>query len=146
MASKANASLGLTGAAILAWLFSLIWDFIGAHWLIIAIGGAVIGVVLVFKKVVSDLEDMKSEETWLAALQKKYKNKEVVERILNREYWEGQTEEQLRDALGEPDDKDERKTKVRHTQIWKYGHIHSNRYRLRITLKNGLVTGWDEKG
>lgn len=77
-----------------------------------------------------------------ATLLNKYGDLEVVEAIMNREIWVGQTYEQLRDSRGEPVDMDERvlKTKVKHT--WKYHRRGRNRYALRVTLDNGVVVGW----
>jgi hypothetical protein len=30
-------------------------------------------------------------------------------------------------------------------EIWKYGRISARRFRLRVTIDNGLVVGWDRK-
>ena len=79
------------------------------------------------------------------ALLLKYGDAELVERILARRIWQGQTGEQLLDSLGRPVDIDERvlKTKTKHT--WKYNQTAKNRFALRITLENGVVVGWDQK-
>jgi hypothetical protein len=36
------------------------------------------------------------------------------------------------------------KSKVR--EVWKYEHQGANRFSLRITLENGIVTGWQRSG
>jgi len=76
------------------------------------------------------------------ALLEKYTDPAIVEAIMQRNYWVGQTNEQLNDALGPPADIDERvlKTKVKHT--WKYHKRGRNRYALRVILDNGIVVGW----
>ena len=78
-------------------------------------------------------------------LLKKYGDEELVEKLVNRTLWQGQTAEQVIDAIGEPKDIDEKvlKTKVKHT--WKYFPSGRRRYGLRITLDDGIVTGWDKK-
>lgn len=80
------------------------------------------------------------------SLMQKYGDPQLVARIINSEVWQGQTEEQLRDALGRPADVDEQVMKTKTKRVWKYGRSGKNRYRLRITLENGSVIGWDEKG
>lgn len=79
------------------------------------------------------------------SLMEKYGDAEIVNRIMNRMFWEGQSYEQLQDSLGAPADVDEKvmKSKVRH--VCKYGRTGVNRFRLRITLENGVVVGWEQK-
>lgn len=81
-----------------------------------------------------------------AYLMSKYQDSTIVERILCRTMWQGQTEEQLADALGSPVDIDQRVMKSKIREIWKYHHQGANRFGLRITLENGVVVGWDQKG
>lgn len=69
----------------------------------------------------------------------------VASRIARRELWLGQTEEQVRASLGEPVDIDEKVMKTRKRQVWKYDQKGANRFATRITLENGIVTGWDRK-
>lgn len=78
-------------------------------------------------------------------LSDKYKDTSVVTRIMNGEAWIGQTAEQLRDTLNEPEDIDTKVMKSKIRETWKYGQYGTNRYRLRITLENNLVVGWEEK-
>jgi len=70
---------------------------------------------------------------------------EISARILVGDVWLGQTEEQLREALGAPADIDEKVMKMKKRQVWKYDQVSANRFNLRITLENGVVTGWDRK-
>jgi hypothetical protein len=36
--------------------------------------------------------------------------------------------------------------KTKRREIWKYGRMGGNRYSLRVTLEQGVVVGWEEKG
>lgn len=69
----------------------------------------------------------------------------LAEKIIARNIWQGQTQRQLRDSLGNPADTDEKVLKTKTKTIWKYHHRGGNRYGLRITVENGVVVGWDEK-
>ncbi len=75
----------------------------------------------------------------------KYQDKEVVDNIMRRQFWQGQTAEQLIDAIGEPEDIDVKVLKTKKKEIWKYDHQRGNRYELRITLDNDVVVGWEQK-
>jgi hypothetical protein len=68
-----------------------------------------------------------------------------VQRILQRNFWEGQTSAQLLDALGSPASIDKKLLKTKTREVWKYNHRGANRYGLRITLDENLVSGWDQK-
>jgi stress response protein SCP2 len=78
-----------------------------------------------------------------ANLLAKYGDIEVVRKIINREYWQGQTSEQLRDSRGTPADKSEKRMATKTREVWKYNQIAANRYALKITLENNLVVGWE---
>lgn len=81
----------------------------------------------------------------IEALRRKYPE-EIVQRILGGQIWQGQTEEQLIDAIGSPAEVDTKVLKTMQREIWKYGRISAKRFRLRITVENGMVAGWDQKG
>ena len=70
---------------------------------------------------------------------------ETCARIMTGQMWVGQTEEQLREALGKPLDVDEKVMKTKTRRIWKYDQTGANRFRTRVILENGLVTGWERK-
>jgi len=70
---------------------------------------------------------------------------ETCSRILARQPWIGQTQEQLREALGKPVDIDEKVLKTKRREVWKYDQTGTNRFNTRVTLENGIVTGWDRK-
>lgn len=78
-------------------------------------------------------------------LMAKYQNGELVERLMARSFWQGQTSVQLRDSLGEPVDIDEKLLKTKKKEVWKYNHQGGNRYALRITLDDDVVVGWEQK-
>lgn len=73
-------------------------------------------------------------------LRRKYGDDSVAERILNREYWRGQTAEQLRDALGPPDSIEQKMSIALNRQAWVYG-----RRALEIMLDDGVVAAWSKK-
>lgn len=80
-----------------------------------------------------------------ASLFAKYGDAELVDRIINKVVWVGETQAQLSESLGSPADTDEKVLKTKTKVIWKYHHQGGNRYGLRITVENGEVVGWDEK-
>jgi len=79
------------------------------------------------------------------ALLAKYRDEAIVEKILSRTLWEGETAEQLLDSLGTPVDVDHKASKTRRTEIWKYAPDGANRYRLRIQLDDDVVVGWEHR-
>jgi hypothetical protein len=81
-----------------------------------------------------------------AYLLNKYRNQSIVDAILSRQIWEDQTEEQLMDSLGRPVEVDDKVLKTKTKQVWKYGQTGVGRFRTRITLENGRVVGWEQKG
>lgn len=76
---------------------------------------------------------------------KKYNNEEIVDLIMSKSFWQGQTEEQLIDSLGKPLDIDQKVLKTKTKETWKYDQTAKNRYDLKVILENGLVVGWDQK-
>ncbi|WP_459212072.1 DUF1700 domain-containing protein [Aquimarina rhabdastrellae] len=78
-------------------------------------------------------------------LLKKYKDPDLVERLMRGEFWIGQTERQLLDALGTPKDISEQVLKTKTKETWKYHKTGNNRYALKIKLENNHVVGWDKK-
>lgn len=80
-----------------------------------------------------------------SALMEKYQDESLVKDIEQGYYWQGQTADQLRDALGDPVDIDEKVLKTKTKSVWKYNHQGANRYGLRINLDDAVVRGWDQK-
>lgn len=81
----------------------------------------------------------------LAHLRNKYQDEEIVQRIMRRTFWQGQTSDQLLESLGNPKDIDRKLLATRKREVWKYNPRGVNRYGLRITLDNDIVAGWDQK-
>ena len=79
------------------------------------------------------------------ALFEKYGDRQLVEKIIKRMFWQGQTTEQLKDSLGSPVDIDTKILKNTKKEIWKYDQTGKSRFALRITIENGAVVGWDKK-
>ena len=80
-----------------------------------------------------------------STLMEKYGDEDLVKDIEQSYYWKGQTADQLRDALGDPDDIDEQVLKTKVKSVWKYDHRGGNRYGLRINLDDEVVVGWTQK-
>lgn len=80
-----------------------------------------------------------------AALLARYGDAEIVERILRRMFWTGQTSDQLLESLGRPADIDQKVLKTKVKELWKYFPTGRNRFGSRITLDDHVVTGWDQK-
>lgn len=78
-------------------------------------------------------------------LLEKYKDPDIVKKILVGACWQGQSAEQLKDSLGQPEDIDQKLMKTRSREVWKYNRNGVNRYGLRVTLDDQIVTGWDKK-
>ena len=81
----------------------------------------------------------------ISYLMGKYGDPLIVDRIMQREIWQGQTSPQLLDARGMPVAKDDKLLKTIKREVWKYHPTGKNRYALRVTLDNDVVTGWDQK-
>lgn len=79
------------------------------------------------------------------ALLVKYGDQEIVDSIMSKSVWAGQTCDQLIDSIGRPADIDEKVLKTKRKAIWKYAHKGGKRYGLRVTVENDIVVGWDEK-
>ncbi|MBA6263909.1 DUF2845 domain-containing protein [Colwellia sp. Bg11-12] len=78
-------------------------------------------------------------------LMKKYNNANLVDKLMKKMFWQGQSEEQLIDSLGKPLDIDQKVLKTKVKETWKYNSTGKNRYALRIIIENGEVVGWDQK-
>ncbi len=77
---------------------------------------------------------------------RKYGDLDIVDCIMNRTVWKGETAEQLRESLGSPAAIDDQLRKTGKRQIWKYQRVGRNRYRQRVVLEDDIVVGWDAKG
>lgn len=75
----------------------------------------------------------------LAYLQGKYGDESVVQHIMSKTLWQGETAEQVRDSIGLPSSMDNNLLKTRKREVWKYHPHGRGRYRLRVTLDNDVV-------
>ncbi|MGE8500062.1 MAG: hypothetical protein ACN6O6_21380 [Pseudomonas sp.] len=78
-------------------------------------------------------------------LRKKYSSESTVQAILKGSIWDGMSQEQLVDSIGQPAGIDQKYLKTKTREVWKYYPQGKNRYRLRVTLDDGEVNGWDSK-
>jgi len=103
----------------------------------VLVGAAIVGVVVL---------SVYNKKRRLGALTLKYGSPEIAKAIMNKKFWQGQTSEQLAESLGNPAGVDRKILRDRTREIWKYDQRGRNQYGLRITLENGNVIGWDQKG
>lgn len=80
-----------------------------------------------------------------ARLRGKYPDAELARRLIAREIWEGQSAEELEDALGKPVSVDRHKRGGKHRETWNY-LPYKGRYRMRVTLEDGCVSTWHRRG
>jgi hypothetical protein len=106
-------------------------------WVLVAIVAGVVVLVIMLKAA--------AKKRKLEYLTSKYGNPTIADYVYHHRVWQGQTAEQLRDSLGEPAARDDKLLKTIKREVWKYNRTGVNRYRLRITLDNDIVTTWDHK-
>lgn len=66
-------------------------------------------------------------------------------RLMRGMFWQGMTRDMLIASRGHPVDIDQVVMKTRFREVFKYHQIGVNRFRLRVTLDNGIVVGWEDK-
>lgn len=106
---------------------------------------AVVGLLVVFAGLLKINSNRKKAAAWVAHLKEKYKKDEIVDAILNSDYWTGQTSEQLIDSLGTPHAIDKQVLKTKTKETWKYYEQRKGQFSLRILVENDRVVGWDLK-
>ncbi|AMP14894.1 hypothetical protein CPter291_2637 [Collimonas pratensis] len=75
----------------------------------------------------------------------KYRDENIVKKILARVIWIGETKEQLLDSLHSPEDIDVKAFKSKTQETWKYERTGKNRYALRVVLDDDIVVSYDDK-
>lgn len=70
----------------------------------------------------------------------KYKDLSKVEWIMSKRLWYGQTQAELVDSFGEPEEVISKPLKTISREVWKYGHVKGRQFATKITLDDGLVT------
>ena len=106
-------------------------------WVLIAIVAGAIILIIMLKAA--------ARKRKLEYLMGKYGDETIVANIYHHRFWRGQTAEQLSDSLGQPHAKDDKLLKTIKREVWKYNRTGVNRYGLRVTLDNDIVTTWDHK-
>lgn len=109
----------------------------------ITVGIAVAVIILIF--VAQGFAAAKAEEERRTRLYAKYGRTPLAEKLIGRTVWTGEAAVELRDSLGPPLDIDQKVLKTKKKEVWKYHQTGTNRYKLKITLDNDIVVGWDQK-
>jgi hypothetical protein len=76
----------------------------------------------------------------------KYRDEDVVEKIMSRMIWKHMTRDQLLDSWGRPAQEDERRESGRRKEILRYRPLPGRPFGQRVILENDKVIGWDTKG
>jgi hypothetical protein len=109
------------------------------EWIVVAILLAVAAVVLVF------VARALASHSRYARLLAKYGDDRLVQALVTQTIWQGMTAEQLRDSWGEPAAVEQKVMKTRVREVYKYKPVGKNRFRDKVTLEDGIITGWDQK-
>ena len=78
-----------------------------------------------------------------SGLMAKYYDMAIVNKIMSNQYWQGQTREQLIDALGRPDETDSYVMNAEQKETYKYRLKARRGFKLLVFLDNGIVVGWE---
>ena len=140
--SRSGAGIGII---LIVGLGFVAYRWIEQNLLVTAIGaGSLVAVVGAYAALKSQRRK-KATEAHLAYLLKKYTKRQIVDQILNGEFWKGQTVEQLEDSLGPAQAVDRQVLKTKTKETWKYGEGSKGQFATRIEIENGKVVGWSAK-
>lgn len=78
-------------------------------------------------------------------LTKKYRNPQIVNNIMLKIIWLGETKEQLIDSFGKPANIKREIHKEYIKETYYYEEYRRNCYRIKIVLKNNKIISWQEK-
>ena len=109
------------------------------EWIVAAVLLLVAAAVLVF--VARSL----AKNSRYAKLMAKYGDEKLVHALITQTIWQGMTTEQLKDSWGEPMAVEQKVMKTKVREVYKYKPLGRNRFRDKVTLEDGLITGWDQK-
>ena len=109
------------------------------EWIVAAVLLTLAAIVLVF------VARALARNSRYARLMAKYGDEKVVDALLTQTIWQGMTAEQLRDSWGEPIAVEQKVMKTRVREVFKYKPLGKNRFRDKVTLDDGVITGWDQK-
>lgn len=77
-------------------------------------------------------------------LEEKYGSADIADAILSEQLWIGQKKEMLIDAFGDPDHVESHVTSKRSKEILSFQQDDNGNYLLKVSLNNGIVSGWDK--
>ncbi len=75
----------------------------------------------------------------------KYRDEDVVEKIMSRMIWKDMTRDQLVDSWGRPAQENERRDNGKRKEVLHYRALPGRPFGQRVILENGKVKGWDTK-
>ena len=110
----------------------------------VAVG--IIAVTIVVFVILTILLSQVSRKRRRNELLQKYGDQNIVERIMSGDVWQGMTRDQLVDCLGQPLAIDQKVDGHKLTEICKYKRDGTNRFRLRVSVRDGVVVGWQQRG
>lgn len=142
--SSSDSGAGVAIIIIICIVF-VIYRWIEQNVLISSIAACVfIGLFIAYKAHQSNQQKI-AREKQCAYLLSKYKKQDIVDRILNNEYWKGQTTDQLEDSIGPAHAVDRQVLKTKTKETWKYHEVKRGQFSTRIEIENGQVVGWSAK-
>ena len=77
-------------------------------------------------------------------LMERYNDPQIVDAIMQRKVWQGMTRQQLVDSWGEPVETAQKVQRTKIVETCKYQQTGRNRFKSRVVLENGAVTGWQQ--
>jgi hypothetical protein len=142
--SSADSSAGVAIIVIICIAFA-VYRWIEQNVLIASISAcALLGLFIAYKAHQSNQQKIAWERR-SAYLLGKYKKQDIVDKILNREYWKGQTTDQLEDSIGAAHAVDRQVLKTKTKETWKYHEVKRGQFSTRIEIENGKVVDWSAK-
>jgi hypothetical protein len=109
------------------------------EWIVVALLLIVGAAVLVF------VARALAKNSRYARLMAKYGDDKLVHAIVTQTIWQGMTTDQLRDSWGDPVAVEQKVMKTKVREVYKYKPLGKNRFRDKVTLEDGIITGWDQK-
>ena len=133
-----NGNMGSVGIGIIV-VACISWALV--HW--------ILAIIIVFGGLyLLGHFDGKMKNKAIASLLNKYKDQDIVDKIMNDEYWQGMTEGMLFDSLGGPGKHKEDVLKERIKTLYYFNPSddsqENTKYKFEVTVENDLVVGWRE--
>lgn len=102
---------------------------------------AVIAVILVVSVAIAAFLKFRRRNILVA----RYGSADIADRIIAGKVWQGMSRDQLRDAWGDPEDRDEQVLKTKTKEVWKYGRTSRTRFAQKVFIEDEVVTGWESR-